>query len=237
MNRPGGAKLGQMPKRVLLLKPGVTSSRARLGDYEAWFGDAVAGLATVHPVELHAGEAPPPLEGFDAVIMTGSPRSVLERETQLWMGRAADFLLEAAQRVPVLGVCFGHQLLGWKLGAEVRRNPLGRELGTVEVSVVRRDPLFADLPEVLHVQATHEDELAQLPPGATLLATNAASPVQAFSHGDRLRGVQFHPEMNAASIQYCVDAAEPSLALRARPPVFDSLHGATLLRNFVVFFG
>jgi GMP synthase (glutamine-hydrolysing) len=223
-------------KRVLLLKPGVTSSRASLGDYEVWFA-ARCGAQLV-PVELHAGERAPSLGGFDAVIMSGSPLSVTALyeptlDAQLaFAPAAADYLLEAAQRVPVLGVCFGHQLLAWRLGAPVRRNPRGRELGTVQVTVTpegQGDALYRALPPTLSVQAVHEDEVAQLPAGATLHATNARSQVQAFGVGPRLRAVQFHPEMDAASTQFCVDADATGQAA----PVFDSPHGAQLLRNFL----
>lgn len=221
-------------KRVLLLKPGVTSSKAVLGDYESWFGEATAGLATMHPIELHAGERAPSLDGFDAVIMTGSPLSVTEPAP--WVVEAADVLVTA--KVPVLGVCFGHQLLAWRLGAEVRRNPLGLELGTVTVSLTeqgRVDPLFDGLPANPEVQATHFDEAVSVPSGATLLATNASCPVQAFRHGSRW-GVQFHPEMNAASIRFAIgnektidDSRRRQLDAGAK----DTPWGARILRNFV----
>ncbi|MBL8919345.1 MAG: gamma-glutamyl-gamma-aminobutyrate hydrolase family protein [Myxococcaceae bacterium] len=228
-------------KRVLLLKPGVTSSRALLGDYEQWFEEAVAPLATMHPVELHAGERVPGLRGFDAIIMTGSPLSVTAPAP--WMEAAADAMLNAAEQgVPVLGVCFGHQLLAWRLGATVRRNPRGLELGTVTVALTsegRGDPLFDGAPEQLEVQATHFDEAARLPETVCLLATNEASAVQAFAFGARVRGVQFHPEMNAASIRFCI-ANEKSLdgAARARldAGAVDSPWGARVLRNFVTRF-
>lgn len=221
-------------KRVLLLKPGVTSSKAVLGDYEQWFGEATAALATMHPVELHAGERAPPLSGFDAVIMTGSPLSVTQPAP--WVVEAADVLVNA--RVPVLGVCFGHQLLAWRLGAEVRRNPLGLELGTVTVSLTeqgRADPLFDGLPASPEVQATHFDEAASLPAGATLLATNPACAVQAFRHGARW-GVQFHPEMNAASIRFAIGNEKTIDESRRRQLdqlAKDTPWGVRILRNFV----
>jgi GMP synthase (glutamine-hydrolysing) len=228
-------------KRVLLLKPGVTSSKALLGDYEAWFGAALEGLARLEPVELHAGERVPSLPGVDALIMTGSPLSVTDPTP--WMREAADVMVEAADGgLPVLGVCFGHQLLAWRLGSAVRRNPRGLELGTVEVLLTAEgqgDPLFEGLPASTRVQATHFDEVVELPPGAALLATNEACPLQAFGVGPTLRAVQFHPEMNAASIRYCIQN-EPSLDPGTREQrtqaAADTPWGAKLLQNFVTRF-
>lgn len=223
---------------MLLLKPGVTNSKALLGDYEVWFRHACAGLAELRPVELHAGERPPGWRDFDAVVMSGSPLSVTEPAE--WMARAADTMLEAAERLPVLGVCFGHQLLAWRLGARVLKNPRGRELGTQAVRLTaagRADPLFRGLPEVVEVQETHEDVVDAAPPGATLLAENEACAVQAFGWGPRLRGVQFHPEMNAASIRYAI-RAEQRLEAAARAALHagakDTPWGAALLQNFVL---
>lgn len=236
-------------KRVLLLKPGVTSSRETLGDYEQWFQDACSPLdAQFVPVELHAGEQVPAISRFDAIIMSGSPHSVTALhadsaaatdDAHEWMRKAADVMLDASERMPVLGVCFGHQLLAWRLGSVIHQNPKGKELGTVSVSLTSRgqtDPLFDGLPSSLEVQATHEDEVRELPPGARLLATNTASTVQAFGFGKLLRAVQFHPEMTAASIRFCIEADQArsdtergELLQRVR----DSNHGAMLLQNFI----
>lgn len=222
-----------MTKRVLLLKPGVTSSKAVLGDYEVWFSRA-AGGAQMTPVELHAGEAPPPVEGFDAVIMTGSPLSVTQPTE--WMARAADFLVEAAEKKPVLGVCFGHQLLAWRHGAQVVRNPKGRELGTVFVELTaagQRCALLGSLPARFDVQATHEDMVVQASAAMTVLATNAQCEVQAFSVGPRTWGVQFHPEMDAASIRYCIESKDTRPEDREGAVARETEFGARLLRRFL----
>jgi GMP synthase (glutamine-hydrolysing) len=221
-------------KRVLLLKPGVASSRALLGDYEVWFSRACAAEMT--PVELHAGEAPPSARGFDAVIMTGSPATVTGTPAE-WMKRAADFLVETAEQgTPVFGVCFGHQLLAWRHGAKVVRNPRGRELGTVDVELTSAgaaSPLFAGFPKRFDVQATHYDEVIEPPSSLEVLASNAHSAVQAFRAGPRSWGVQFHPEMDRASIQYCIDDAQTLPDDRARAVARESVFGALLLRQFL----
>ena len=130
-------------------------------------------------------------------IITGSACSVTERAP--WMLRAEQWLREAvAQYVPVLGICFGHQLLGQALGGRVARNPRGREIGTTTMtltSAAQTDPLFEGLERDLSVNMTHVDSVAELPPGATVLASTSLEPHAAFRVGSAW-GVQFHPEID-----------------------------------------
>jgi GMP synthase (glutamine-hydrolysing) len=237
---------------ILLLKCGSTAAAVRLGhgDYDRWFLRALAPVAAVRVIEAHAG-APLPARaaGADAIVATGSPRSVTERAP--WMRAAGAWLREQAGRgVPVLGVCFGHQLLAEAHGGAVRRSPRGRELGTVRCALTaagREDPLFAGVPAAFDVQATHEDEVARLPPDAELLATNGWSRVQAFRLGPRVRAVQFHPELEPAALLATVAARadllgaearargdDPEARLRAvRAGIRRTPWGAVILRNFV----
>ena len=186
-------------RRVLILQAGSVDDamRNRFGDYPAWFARLMASrveLRVVRPYE----DRLPAVERYDGVLVTGSPKSVVEPEP--WMEPASTYLIDAARTRPVLGVCFGHQLIAKALGARVVRNPRGREAGTTEVHLTEegaRDPLFANIPQTFAVQQTHEDHVAELPPGATLLALNDFSPIQAYAVGDAVRCVQFHPEMDA----------------------------------------
>jgi GMP synthase (glutamine-hydrolysing) len=209
-------------RRLLLVKAGNVAAPVAVafGDYDRWFLRAIGpARCRLRVVAAHLGEPlPARARGFDAVIVTGSPRSVTEREP--WMLRAGAWLVEAAeQRVPVLGVCFGHQLLAEALGGRVRRSPAGREIGTVACALTpagRADPLFEGVPAALDVQATHEDEVAETPPGLEVLASNAASRVQAFRVGGCLRGVQFHPELDAATLRAIAVARTSLLEREAR---------------------
>jgi GMP synthase (glutamine-hydrolysing) len=117
------------------------------------------------------------------------------------MERLADWALAAADSGrPVLGVCFGHQLLGWALGGTVEKNVKGRERGTCFVDLTddgALDLLFRDLPRRFEVQQTHGDHLAAPPtaPGTVRLAGNDHTPWQAFRCRN-ITGVQFHPEID-----------------------------------------
>ena len=199
--------MAALAKRVLIVQPGSAPApmRERFGDFPDWFARYLAprvALAVVRPYE-HPLPAP---SGFHGVLVTGSLASVTDPTA--WMEETGAWLIETARTVPVLGVCFGHQLLGRALGGRVERNPRGREAGTIEIELTaagERDPLFAGLPRRLLVQQTHEDHVAELPPGATLLAGNARTPVQAFAAGDRVRCVQFHPEFDGARSRFLAE--------------------------------
>ena len=198
-------------KKVLLLKAGEAANAVRLsvGDYERWFQLALAAEAKLEVLRVSQGAKPPrSLQGYDALIMTGSPLSVTSPTD--WMIRSAEFLKKAGDRgLPVLGVCFGHQLLGFAYGSKVILNPEGREIGSIQVKLTpegRTDPLFATLPQVFWIQTTHEDIVSSLPSGARHLALNHQTPIQSFGIGRNVRGVQFHPEMEPEMISALVRA-------------------------------
>lgn len=204
--RPPRRYTSAMPARpvvavVLAGQPG-PEVRARLGGFDRWFRE---GLEAAAEVRLCAPAAVPRTRA-DGWVVTGSYASVADRMP--WIEALGESLLEAAEAAPVLGVCFGHQVLGAALGGTVERNPRGPEVGTREVELTaagRDDPLLAGLPARLAVQQFHQDHVPAVPPGAVLLATGAHAPVQAFAHGPRIRAVQFHPEFDAARVRAMAD--------------------------------
>ncbi len=207
-------------RRILVVKTGTAAASVRvaLGDYDRWFARSLPGSAfTV--VEPHLGAVlPGRVRDHDAVIVTGSPRSVTERAE--WMRRTGAWLLEVAERgVPVLGVCFGHQLLASMFGATVRRSPRGREIGTIPCALTdagRSDPLFEGVPARFEIQATHEDEVVDAPSELERLAGSDHTPMQAFRVGRSIRAVQFHPEVDAAVMRAMIEARRPALEAEAR---------------------
>ena len=214
---------------LLVVKCGTTSPAVRVGhgDYDRWFLRALAPAgAALRVVEVHAG-VPLPRDGggvrgdegrFRGIVVTGSPSSVTERAP--WMLRTAAWLRDRAERgVPVLGVCFGHQLLAEAFGGRVARSPRGREIGSVSCDLTAAglsDPLFAGVPGRFDVLATHEDEVVELPPSAVLLATSGGCRVQAFAVGPNVRCVQFHPELDPGTLAALVASRAGALAGEAR---------------------
>lgn len=124
-----------------------------------------------------------------AIILSGGPRSVYEKDAP----RIPRWLLECG--VPVLGICYGHQLIAHILGGRVRSGI--REYGRTRVTIVRRDPLFDGWDEREIVWMSHGDYVSELPNGAVVLAVSEGGCIAAFRLKDRpIYGVQFHPEVS-----------------------------------------
>lgn len=234
--------------RLLLVKTGTATDalKLRAGDYDRWFtttrGLEGHAFEVVHP---YLGQPlPKALRAYDGILITGSPLSAAQPTA--WMWDVAHGARRAAEDgVPVLGVCFGHQLLGMAWDVPVVKNPQGREVGTVRVQLTpegRADPLFAGTADGSHAllaQATHEDIVPRLPKGCTLLAYNANTAVQAIRFHRCAWGVQFHPELSAAGMTALLTSR--ATALRQEGRDLDVLHagvqhapaGPRILQNFV----
>ncbi len=200
-----------MARLVYIFKTGSTfPDLARFsGDFDAWFS---RGLG-LHPTRIRVLEASnghplPKPEAAAAVVITGSHAMVTDREA--WSERLAGWLKEAVPTgLPILGVCFGHQLLAHALGGKVDYRADGPEVGTVEVRLTehgRQDPLLGGVDETFPAHATHAQSVVSLPPGAVHLAANDMEPHHAFRAGDRAWGLQFHPEFDVEIMRTYVDA-------------------------------
>jgi GMP synthase (glutamine-hydrolysing) len=182
-----------------------TPVEAEFGDFEGMFRRLLARApVTAEAFAGAGGDLPPDLDRYAGFVITGSPASLAAPEP--WMDAGVDLVRWALRReVPLLGVCFGHQLIGAALGSSVIVNPAGWELSTYDVDVLPAggdDPLFDGVPVRFPVNLCHRDivDHAALPADreVRVLAATGKSPVQAIAVGTALRGVQFHPEFDAA---------------------------------------
>jgi GMP synthase (glutamine-hydrolysing) len=139
--------------------------------------------------DVTSGQLPSHFD-FDGVVVTGSRASVYWDEA--WIPPLVTYVSDAAERdVPVLGVCYGHQILATALGGTVEG--MGEyEIGYREVRKTTDSELFEGIDDRFTVFTTHSDAVTELPAGADLLAENEYG-VHAFRKGHAW-GVQFHPE-------------------------------------------
>jgi GMP synthase (glutamine-hydrolysing) len=228
-------------KPLLIVKTGETLApiAAQRGDFEAWF---IRGLdmpdVEMRVVSVYRDEPLPGPGDVSGVVVTGSPAMVSDREP--WSERTAEWLVGALDReTPILGVCYGHQLLAHALGGEVGPNPNGREIGTIEVKLARADdPLLGDLPEMIATHASHMESVTKLPASAERLGWNDLDPNHAFRVGERAWGVQFHPEFDADIVARYIEVRREILqqegldADALQRDCIDSPHGDAILRRF-----
>ncbi len=125
-----------------------------------------------------------------AVILSGGPRSTLEKGAP-----DIDFEYLKSLEVPVLGICYGMQLLNRRWGGEVSPGS-SREYGPATLLPCAPDTLFQGVRDRSQIWMSHSDTVSDLPEGASVLATNQHDVPVALQWSDRFFGIQFHPEVS-----------------------------------------
>src|SRR5215471_6402979 len=178
--------------------PGGMSSRQTvlILDYGAQYTQLIARRVREAQVycEIHPGTI-----GVDAIrkiapnaiILSGGPQSVYDASSP----KSDPRLFELG--LPVLGICYGEQLMAHQLGGKVEPGDT-REYGPANVTVLHREGIFApfDRDEEVAVWMSHGDRLTRLPDGFEVIGASPGAPLAAIAHkGRRLYGIQFHPEV------------------------------------------
>ena len=163
-------------------------------------------------------------------------------EEEPWSERCMPWIHQVMNaEIPLLGVCYGHQLIAKALDGEVGVNPKGREIGTIEVNLEaesRDDALFGVMPSSFHVQATHRQSVLALSKGAVRLGSNSKDSNQVYRVGQNTWGVQFHPEFDADIIRGYIEGRRDTLIEEGLDPdallrsSVDTPFGVQLLRQF-----
>lgn len=174
---------------------------------------------------------------LSGLVITGSASSVTDHEP--WVLSGFEFLLRVVSSgVPVLGVCFGHQMLAEALGGRVEKNPRGREIGTVDFTLLGEDPVVFDAPGRYRVNMSHMDSVVRLPAGAQVLGYTSLDPHAALRFGEKVWGVQFHPEFDREIVGHYAHTRADILRQEGLDPeqltrsATDTPAGAEVLRRF-----
>lgn len=146
------------------------------------------------------GDLPVDPTQYSHIVLSGSRMSCLAKDK--WVLTLMDFIKKSIERgVPLLGICFGHQLIARTLNGEssVRRSETP-EFGWSEIfkaNTQTKHSLLAELPQSFYSFQSHVEEVVSIPAGYVVLAANERCGIQAFSHQTKpVFGIQFHPERN-----------------------------------------
>ena len=174
------------------------------------------------------------LEDGDAWIVSGSKYSVYDDIK--WIKKAISFLaLLIKEKKPILGICFGHQLIAKALGADVIKNPLGWELGSYMISLTEKgskNKLFRSFSNREIVYESHQDIIENIPDSMDVLAYSDKS-VQSFQCNNNIYGVQFHPEFSWEITRMLMDLRIKKGVSVDNNHLEKSNNGYKILHNFI----
>lgn len=202
---------------ILILKTGSTPDniKASHGDFEDW----IAEKMQMHPPEYHVHSTGdynslPPDQDYSGMVITGSPDMVTDiniKETSMhgWL------LDRQKSGMPILGICFGHQLLNVLNGGTVEFNPSGIITGMEKTRITpaaKKDKLLGTLPDSFEVYQVHKQSVYTPPGSAEILAYNDSGIIDAIRFNEHTWGLQFHPEFNSTISKLTIQAQKDELS-------------------------
>lgn len=196
-----------------------------------------------HPVELvdvavHEGDAPASLDDCDGWVISGSPASVYDDLDWIATGEEIVRAAVAAER-PLVGICFGHQLVAQALGGRVARAEVGWGIGAQRYETVAAPAWFPESTPATTLLASHQDQVVAAPAEAVVWSRADYCPIAGFTVGERLWTMQGHPEFTPRLVEVLyesrrdrigdavVDAARATLAA----PLSNDAAAAAIVRT------
>ncbi len=208
-------------KPFLIIKTGGTFPEYAEGngDFEQWTADGMGlGATEWEYVTTQEGELPASPDQYAGCVITGSHEMVTDGDA--WIHETGKWVVNAVKAgLPVLGICFGHQLMAHCFGGEAGDHPKGLEVGTVPIIMnehAAEDPLFSQFPPIFSAHATHAQTALKVPCDATILASSGHDAHHAVRFAEGAWGVQFHPEFDADAISYYVEMLSDKLTMQRR---------------------
>ncbi|SHH33958.1 glutamine amidotransferase [Clostridium grantii] len=187
--------------------------------------------------KVFKGEKLPDYQDIDRVIITGAHSMVTDEDS--WIEYLSHWLLGIENRnIPVLGICYGHQLLAQVFNGVTSYHSNGPEIGMTEIKLTNRgekDKLFQGIESTFYGYVTHSQSAIKLPKEAILLAYNDFEPHQSFKIKGCIYGVQFHPEFTADIIKiYAINQKDKIDSFdKTYNNIMEITSGIKILENFM----
>ncbi len=206
-------------KPILIIQAGDLSLESPLyyekkgGYYEIFTRTGCLDGLPVEIVNISGGEQLPSYTKISAAIITGS--AALINQKLKWSETCAEWIRKTLPTgLPILGICYGHQLIAHALGGTIGKNRYGPEYGSTKIKLLPEaihDPLFNGAPILFYIQSAHFETVAKLPVGATLLAQNESGGTEAVRYTNTCWGIQFHPEFNSEDMRLFITDPDEGL--------------------------
>ena len=215
--------------------PGIAEVKSLYGQASDWIQSVLSQYNDLE-VNVVRGYEMDHLDPNDdnAWIITGSAHSVYDKFP--WIDYLREKLKEVQKaRIPVLGICFGHQLIADTFGGRVELNQKGWEIGSCRVKLLESSKycsLFNSFSDSIDVYQSHQDVVVQIPDDATLLAENEMG-IQSFMYDDIFYGVQFHPEFTKEVMEKYLTIRYEKGILKEIPDVEECKRSSKILNNFI----
>ncbi len=190
--------------RVAILQTGRPPAdlAERFGSYPQMFERLLAadGLS-FRAYDVTAGDWPAPGD-FDALLITGSAAGAYD--PLYWIDPLKGFLRAQAAK-PMVGVCFGHQIMAEAFGGKVEKSPKGWGVGLNRYTVLEQQP-WMDGPPAFAIPASHQDQVVVNPPNAQVIAASDFTPFAALAYaGQPAISFQGHPEFDPAYAEALIE--------------------------------
>lgn len=220
--------------------------QAQFGSYAEMYQDNIDRSEKnirLSPIRCFEGEQLPQPAQYDGYIITGSRSGAYDDLP--WIGVLQEFIRACwQQEIKVVGICFGHQIIAHSLGGKAEKAKAGWGFGIHSARITEKKPWMTDLEKLngdcYNLIVIHQDQVVDVPPQFKTIAESDFCPNSMIVAGNKMLGIQGHPEFNKAFCQFRAEMRKETLGTEVYQATLDSLaknqpHSKTVL-NWVVNF-